>query len=68
MTKFLADENFPRQAVDALRGMAIDIIAIADQHSGLADDNQSGDFGGLRLLIGGGQNTLDRRHDQLAPA
>jgi len=36
--KFLADENFPRQAVDALRGMAIDVIAIADQHSGLADD------------------------------
>lgn len=35
--RFLADENFPRPALEALRDAGLDIVWIADSHSGATD-------------------------------
>lgn len=36
--KFLANENFPGPSVASLRENNIDIVAIAEQHSGITDE------------------------------
>jgi predicted nuclease of predicted toxin-antitoxin system len=35
--RFLADENFPRPALEALRDAGLDVVWIADSHSGATD-------------------------------
>ncbi len=35
--RFLADENFPRPALEALRNAGLDVAWIADSHSGATD-------------------------------
>ncbi|HEU0140847.1 MAG TPA: DUF5615 family PIN-like protein [Bryobacteraceae bacterium] len=35
---FLADENFPRPAVEALRRAGVDVVWIAEANPGASDD------------------------------
>ncbi len=37
--KFLADENFPRPAVRALRELGFDVLWVTEDSPGLSDDN-----------------------------
>ena len=50
--RFLADENFPRPALDALRSAGWEIFSVAEECPGIADEEVAGLCSeGQRILL-----------------